>query len=56
MPPNAAWRAENRFEMADGECVRQVGSDVDAFCDTQSIFQFDAQIAHCAIDFGVTKQ
>ena len=56
MQPIAALRAENRSEMANGESVRQVGSDVDAFCDAQSIFQFDAQIAHCAVDFGVTKQ
>ena len=32
------------------------GSDVDAFGDAQRVFQFDAEIPHSAIHFGVAEQ
>ena len=30
-------------------------SNVDLFCDTQSIFQLDAEVSHCAVNLGVAK-
>jgi hypothetical protein len=46
----------SRFEMANGRTVRQVGSNIDPLCDTQCIFEFDAQISNSAVDLCVAKQ
>lgn len=36
--------------------VRQHRLDVDALCNTQSIFQFDAKVTHCAIYLRMAEQ
>ena len=46
---------EDRFALANGTTARQQALDVDAFSNTQGIFQLNAQITHCAIDLRVTE-
>ena len=42
--------------MANGGTVRQRSSDIDALSDAQSIFEFNAKVAHRTVDLCVTKQ
>ena len=53
-PTSAAWRTDIRFEMANGRTVRQSSSDVDALGDAEGVFEFNAKVAHCTVDLGVT--
>ena len=53
---SAALRTESRFGMANGNAVRQGRSDIDAFGDAQSVFEFNAEVTHGAVDLGVTEQ
>ena len=55
-PTNAAEETDTRFEMANGRTARQNGSNIDARSDAQGIFEFNAKIAHGAVDLRVTKQ
>ena len=55
-PTNAARETDARFGMANGRTVRQGSSDIDTLSDAQSIFKFNAEIAHCTVDLGVTEQ
>lgn len=52
----AAQVTGRRFEMANGRTVRQVNSDIDTLSDAQSIFEFNAAVAHCTVDLRVTVQ
>ena len=42
--------------MANGRTVRQGSSDIDSLSDAQGIFEFDAEVANCAVCLCVTKQ
>jgi hypothetical protein len=42
--------------MANGRTVRQDSLDVDALGYAQSIFQFNTNLTHGAVDFSVTKE
>lgn len=53
---NAAYKMYNCSGLAIGWTTRQAKADVDMFCDTQSIFQFNALVEHSVVDLGVTKQ
>jgi len=45
-----------RFDLANGMAVRQVGSDFDVCGDAQGIFELNAEVTHCDVDFGMAKQ
>lgn len=53
---NAARETDARFGMANGRTVRQGSSDIDTLSDAQGVFEFNAEVAHCTVDFRVTKQ
>ncbi len=46
----------SRFGLANGKTVRQGRSDIDALGDVQSVFEFNAEVTHCAVDLDVTEQ
>jgi len=54
-PTNAVRRTGTCFKMANGGAVRQGCSDIDALCDAQGNFEFNAKIPNGTINLSVAK-